>query len=110
MFASQNPFAPLAKKRTMQTVDTKKLKIERTPYQARERASGSKYEALFDKLQAGECIVAPVGTAGSLRNALVKYHSARGYSAVVRTLTKCADGNSRVWLMRIDPIAKRKAA
>lgn len=94
----------------MQKVDPKKLKIERTPYQARERASGSKYDALFDKLQAGECIVAPVGTTGSLRNALVKYHYARGFRAVVRTLTKCSDGNSRVWLVRVDPLVQRKAA
>ncbi len=81
-------------------VDVDLLKIEHgTPLPVAVRQSNSKYDALFEKLKLGDCVVCEFDERGKVTSALIKFISKRGLAFKTKSLGRCEDGHARVWMV-----------
>ncbi len=84
-------------------VDISKLVISDDPLPTHRSAPGHKYDAVFDKLKPGKCLVCEPGEAGKIGHALNTYLKRKGKPGTVRTAQRYeSDGKGRVWLLADD--------
>lgn len=98
-----NPFTGqdmTVKKKPASFVDISKLTIADDPLPTHRSAPGHKYDAVFDKLKPGKCLVCESGEAGKIGHALNTYLKRKGKPGTVRTAQRYEkDGKGRVWLL-----------
>lgn len=76
------------------------IQITNDPYTGPRPPHISKYQALFDQLEIGQCLVLPEGVSvQSVQAALAKHVRRNHLPATVRMRSKCEDGKARVWLL-----------
>ena len=81
-------------------MDISKIQITNDPYAGPRPRHISKYQALFESLEIGQCLVLPKDTSvQSVQAALAKHVRRNHLPATVRMRSKCEDGKARVWLL-----------
>lgn len=73
------------KKKSASFVDIAKLTIADDPLPTHRNVPGHKYDAVFDKLKPGKCLVCEPGDAGKIGHALNTYLKRKGKPGKVRT-------------------------
>lgn len=94
------PQVPRAKRKP-QRVEPDLLKVERgvPPPRVGTRPGRSKFDALFDGMKVGDCVVCEPGEREHIRGAMLKWAKKRGKQIAVRSQTTCTDGAARVWML-----------
>lgn len=83
----------------MAKIDPSTLAIKNEPFIGG-RVVRSKYDDIFNKVQHGQRIVCPSGTAARLAVQFRKWLAQRGYSDVdVKAKENCPDGQGGVWFL-----------
>jgi hypothetical protein len=98
---SVSPFPKAHRTRVGEShVDVDMLKIERNkPLPAAVRQSSSKYDALFQQMKPGDCVVCEFNERGKVVSALLKFIAKNGLACRTKSLGRCDDGRARVWLL-----------
>ena len=114
MTTQTNPFAQLARKkhRPMKQLDPSLLAIGNDEYTGVRASPEGKYDELFSRLKAGQCVKCEPGETQPVRNALLKWLQNKGKETKfeVRTMTRYhTDGRGRVWLLAKEQQLKKAA-
>ena len=89
---------PAKKKESI--IDPATLKVTNDPIPSVTRSTASKYDAVFNRLTFGHCIVCDPHEAARLGATLVKWLKTKGKPGKVKSLSRYEkDGKGRVWLL-----------
>lgn len=106
---AHSPFGPTPKRQS-KPVDVDALKIANDPMTGRKLTAAPKYEQIFSKLKAGQCIVCQPGEAAKISHALNNWLKNQNKTNVVRSCNRYEkDGLGRVWLFEPVSTANLKA-